>query len=45
MIEYAQWGAIAVLFCAVGWLFVCVYSDRAWGRRLPTTPGGTQAVL
>jgi hypothetical protein len=28
MNEIAQWAAIALMFCAVVWLFVCVYSDR-----------------
>ena len=26
--EAAQWIVIGILVCAVGWLFICVYSDR-----------------
>jgi hypothetical protein len=27
MNEIAQWAAITLIFCAIAWLFVCVYSD------------------
>jgi hypothetical protein len=28
MNEIAQWTAIVLMFGAVAWLFVCIYSDR-----------------
>jgi hypothetical protein len=28
MNEIAQWTAIVLMFCAVAWLYVCIYSDR-----------------
>jgi hypothetical protein len=27
MNEIAQWTAIVLMFCAIAWLFACVYSD------------------